>query len=428
MWLVLLIAVAIGLPVLALGEVAGNDSRQRLQSAQIDASLRATERTAAAIGEKIGLLQAQVAAVTQRSTSGIAPPLLAALERGDLAQVQIQLAATRPLLVSSLTDLTASSTSVVVLDPAGLVVAEDPFVRTDIGVSSAQRPYFGITSPAAPVAISRVYVSQPFEVGSRGPSIGGTTVGGVVKVAVAGWLATATKVTVGTFVVSTRASLVLDPLLTLTATNDDAYVVTAEGQLLGRASRLFIADDQTFKDFSTTPLVAAALVSKMIVDPVDDPFGRGKRLAAAATVPGAGWRVVAVQVPNAGSVELESTIAQQRVVRIALVALLLVATYLLGRSHRRTVHQRLALADANLRIAEADRAKSQFLANMSHELRTPLNAIIGFAEVLGQRMFGRVLAAGGPRHRRHDGARARIKPQHRAFARCGCRRRSHHGG
>src|SRR6266542_2430722 len=137
MWLVLLIAVAIGLPVLALGEVAGNDSRQRLQSAQIDASLRATERTAAAIGEKIGLLQAQVAAVTQRSTSGIAPPLLAALERGDLAQVQIQLAATRPLLVSSLTDLTASSTSVVVLDPAGLVVAEDPFVRTDIGVSSA---------------------------------------------------------------------------------------------------------------------------------------------------------------------------------------------------------------------------------------------------------------------------------------------------
>ncbi len=40
------------------------------------------------------------------------------------------------------------------------------------------------------------------------------------------------------------------------------------------------------------------------------------------------------------------------------------------------------LSEANVRIREADRMKSQFLANMSHELRTPLNAIIGFSEIL----------------------------------------------
>jgi len=44
------------------------------------------------------------------------------------------------------------------------------------------------------------------------------------------------------------------------------------------------------------------------------------------------------------------------------------------------------IAEANLRIREADRLKSQFLANMSHELRTPLNSIIGFSDVLLSRL------------------------------------------
>ncbi|MGN6183839.1 MAG: response regulator [Thermoanaerobaculia bacterium] len=48
------------------------------------------------------------------------------------------------------------------------------------------------------------------------------------------------------------------------------------------------------------------------------------------------------------------------------------------------------LADANRRIQEADRLKSQFLANMSHELRTPMNSIIGFSEILTERLEGSV--------------------------------------
>ncbi len=41
------------------------------------------------------------------------------------------------------------------------------------------------------------------------------------------------------------------------------------------------------------------------------------------------------------------------------------------------------LAQANMRLFEVNRLKSDFLATMSHELRTPLNSIIGFSDVLG---------------------------------------------
>ncbi|WP_027485945.1 sensor histidine kinase [Allorhizobium undicola] len=58
----------------------------------------------------------------------------------------------------------------------------------------------------------------------------------------------------------------------------------------------------------------------------------------------------------------------------------------------RSREQELAetLARLEVQVQDAHEAKSRFLAAVSHELRTPLNAILGFSDILGSDLFGRM--------------------------------------
>ncbi len=58
------------------------------------------------------------------------------------------------------------------------------------------------------------------------------------------------------------------------------------------------------------------------------------------------------------------------------------------RLEQRVEERTRELLQANQRLLELDRLKSQFLATMSHELRTPLNSILGFTTVLRQGLAG----------------------------------------
>ena len=58
------------------------------------------------------------------------------------------------------------------------------------------------------------------------------------------------------------------------------------------------------------------------------------------------------------------------------------------RLEQRVQERTRELTEANQRLREVDRLKSEFLATMSHELRTPLNSVLGFTSILLQGLPG----------------------------------------
>jgi signal transduction histidine kinase len=384
LWLVLIVALCVGLPVIALGETAADDARTHSGQAETAATSLAMQRAATAISDRIGIVKAQVAVMTQPSVSGKATSLVSALQVGDSTSVQTQLAGLRSLIEPELPQ-GAFAVDFYVLDSRNLTLAIDPFVPSSIGVDRSGHPYAGGAAQGAAIVVTPPF----FEVRDNSRSAGGPS--SVLEVGVVGrMLEPVSGRPLGSLVVPVLARVLSDPIQALRPAADDVYVVDESGRLVVRATRNFTSDPATFMDLSAQSLIAAALRGPLVGARSDDPFGAGPRLATAAAVPDLGWRVIAVAQPSVAKLELESTLNGQRVVRSLLVLLLLAATYVLARSVRRTLGQRGELADANVRIVQANEAKSQFLANMSHELRTPLNAIIGFADVLGQRMFGQL--------------------------------------
>jgi signal transduction histidine kinase len=385
LWLVLIVALFIGAPVIALGEAAANDARARSGLAESRATTLATQRAASAISDRIKIIKAQVAVTTQPAISGKVTALALALQSHDMTAIQTELARLRSLIEPEL-PRGAFESDIYVLDPRNLTLAADPFTRTAIGVDRSARPYAGGAALADPISVTAPYRAIPTASATGDPNAN-------LLVAVVGRIdESGGKQPLGSLVINVSARLLTDPIQGLLPAAQEAYVVDGAGRLIVRASRQFATDTVTFMDLSADPLVAAALAAPLAGARYEDPFGAGARFATSATVSDLGWRIVGVAQPSVGSVELESTLVQQRLVRIVLVTLLLIATYVLARSVRRTIRQRRELAVANVRIAHANEAKSQFLANMSHELRTPLNAIIGFADVLGQKMFGELNA------------------------------------
>jgi signal transduction histidine kinase len=186
-----------------------------------------------------------------------------------------------------------------------------------------------------------------------------------------------------------------------TADADDVYVVDRHGRFLMSAhprEPALLTDltgSAVVKEaVGDQPLLAGVLPRPAVREFGPDPFTGEPRPFATSVVNEIGW--YALVVPTQAALEsVDAVVGQLRTARVAIVLVLIIATFALATFLRQVTAQRARLAAANLALAEASelmasasRHKSEFLSNMSHELRTPLNAIIGFADVLGQRLAG----------------------------------------
>jgi signal transduction histidine kinase len=378
--LVALVALVVVIPILLLGESSGSDMQRRLRAERLALGAQAANRGADQIQTQLSLARQSLEALAGSNGFG------AAVQLGDGGTLRLQ---AEPAFNIG-TDIAAID----VVDLAGAVLVT---VTGSTGFSG------GSAAPSVTSVADRDY----FQLARSGK----TTIQGVtteplqldhpVVIAVPIGSTFASSTVVGVLIGELHGSDLAGHLRSQLGPFEDLYIVDGTGRLVGRAA----VPSAPTVDLAGDPIVQQLLHGTQAAGELRDPVTGTTRLLSSSPVGSTGqpgWTVVVVQ--DTGGVEAETTsvLADQRALRLALVAILLLGTFAFARIAAASVRQRKLLAVAlgqveakSREVEAANRHKSEFLANMSHELRTPLNAIIGFSEVLTQQMFGAINAKQG---------------------------------
>ena len=385
------VALAFAVGIVALGEVGADDARTRVRDAELSSLQNEAQQTAEAITRRFdelrALLQASGAARIGLATDDI----LLAIDKRDVARLRaylLQLHLAMPPEVKAIwvsggdhdargywTTLAATQIDHTIVTGSGVVRGSpsaagfDPTSGAAFLDASDTAPQDRTTTYATFAPLFQLVDLNVPLLTSDGRSHG--EIGAEM----------------------TMQQLLPQLSLPQPASGKEVYLVDAKGRLIRRASRVL----ESGLDLNSSNAVRRALAGEVIRAETSVPLATGPQLLAHARAPALivggtkmdiGWHVLVVRSATSVYADVDAALAQLRLVRLGLAAVLLVGGLGLGVVLDTVIRQRKLLREQSRELAAASRHKSEFLANMSHELRTPLNAIIGFSEVLIQGIFG----------------------------------------
>jgi len=370
--LVAIVTLVVVIPIVLLGESSASDTQRRLRAERLALGTQAANRGADVIQTQLSL--ARQTLENLRTSVSLA------------AAVQLDDRGTAKLLAQAKFDVASDLSAIDVANASGAVLVT---VNGSSGFSGAS----GAPSVASVADRDYFQLARSGKTANQGVTTEPLQLDHPVVIAVP--IGSSTSI-VGVLIGELRGSDLAGHLRSQLGPFEDLYVVDGNGRLVGRAADA----SATATDLAGDPIVKQLLAGTPVAAELRDPVTGATRLLTSSPIGSTGqpsWTVVAVQDTGGVEAETAGVLADQRALRLALVAILLLGTFAFARIAAASVRQRKLLAVAlgqveakSREVETANRHKSEFLANMSHELRTPLNAIIGFSEVLSQQMFGAI--------------------------------------
>lgn len=349
---VALVALLVGLPVLVVGELSANSTRQRLREEQLNETTAVAARAADAVSRRVDSILEQLALSISISD------LRSALEGGDGERVG-------ELVRTFHRRATGDIVRLFALDRSLNIVSVDPLDTTLIGKRTGQQDFLAALRRANLRAEGALY-SDLYHSDSAGNAP-------TISIAVAILNPRGREPFSGALLAELdprRLAAWVEPLL---GSADEIYLVDRAGKLIVRATAP--AADQE-RDLAADSVVAAALAHRAESVETDDPFGRGRHFAATVELDPLGWHIVVERSTAALERGVGEVLGQLFVSRAVLVFVLLTTSYVIAAAlrevrrleQREREHMRRALERMN---AELRIAREIQTALLPREVRAP---------------------------------------------------------